>query len=371
MLFRSEQGALFLPFLLLGVFMLSAQNLLSDPVTTPYFKPLNTMLMSLTSAKAIPGFLLVLATAFAAWFVLGTRQETFKKVLILAGIAAIELYTINGVFVQNTEYKTYIQKNNPVVQAIKQNSTNKNHPARVLSLSRSQALGANAFPIYQMRNADGFHDNELASYRAFRGGQSNENFMMGISDPEASKPFLDLMNIGAIIFDTPQGTTYMPNPTAMGEAFLFGSSTVLSDAKAIDTLKAGFPYREQIILAEAPAQKGAGGVPSGSVKLVESPKMDTQVFEVESDRAGFMLVTGNYHPYWTATVNGIETKVYKAFGTLRAIEIPKGNSIVQMQYRSKPFHASLIASILGLLALAGFVSFSVWKKRTQKKQVAK
>lgn len=368
---RIEQGALFLPFLLLGVFMLSAQNLLSDPVTTPYFKPLNTMLMSLTSAKAIPGFLLVLATAFAAWFVLGTRQETFKKVLILAGIAAIELYTINGVFVQNTEYKTYIQKNNPVVQAIKQNSTNKNHPARVLSLSRSQALGANAFPIYQMRNADGFHDNELASYRAFRGGQSNENFMMGISDPEASKPFLDLMNIGAIIFDTPQGTTYMPNPTAMGEAFLFGSSTVLSDAKAIDTLKAGFPYREQIILAEAPAQKGAGGVPSGSVKLVESPKMDTQVFEVESDRAGFMLVTGNYHPYWTATVNGIETKVYKAFGTLRAIEIPKGKSIVQMQYRSKPFHASLIASILGLLALAGFVSYSVWKKRTQKKQVAK
>lgn len=360
-----ELGLILVPFLLLGVFMLSGQNLLSDPVTAPYFKPLNTILMNFTSAKVIPGFITVVFTMVAAWFILSQRFESYKKVLLLAILATIELYTINGVFVQNTEYNKYIQPNNPVIHAIKQNSENPSHPARVLSLSRSEALGGNAFPIYKMRNADGFHDNELASYRAFRGGQNNANYMIGISDPQAPKPFLDLMNIGAVIFDTRQGTTYMPNPTAMGEAFLYGSSTVLDDAKAIDTLKAGFPYREQIILAEAPAQKGAGGIPNGKVKLVDSPKMDTQVFEVESDRNGFMLVTGNYHPYWNAKVNGKETKVYKAFGTLRAIEIPKGKSTVLMQYRSKPFHACLKVSLLGWLMLASFVGFSVWKNKKQ------
>jgi len=87
--------------------------------------------------------------------------------------------------------------------------------------------------------------------------------------------------------------------------------------------------------------------------------MDTQVFNVEADRAGFMVVAGNYHPYWTATVNGAPAKVYKAFGTLRAVEIPKGKSEVRMEYRSAPLHAcakvSLVAAIL-LIALAAFAA---------------
>ena len=79
--------------------------------------------------------------------------------------------------------------------------------------------------------------------------------------------------------------------------------------------------------------------------------MDTQVFEVESDRAGFMVVAGNYHPYWNATVNGKPAKVYKAFGTLRAVEIPKGKSEVRMEYRSKPLHACIMVSAVAALLL--------------------
>ena len=79
--------------------------------------------------------------------------------------------------------------------------------------------------------------------------------------------------------------------------------------------------------------------------------MDTQVFEVESDRAGFMVVAGNYHPYWNATVNGKPAKVYKAFGTLRAVEIPKGKSEVRMEYRSRPLHACIKVSAVAALFL--------------------
>lgn len=257
-------------------------------------------------------------------------------------------------------------------------------------------MSGNSFPQYHLRNADGIHDNELASYRAFRGGQGNANYLININNPEAAHPFLDLMNVGAIIFDSRQGTTYMPIPTAMGEAYLYGEAVVMSDEEAIQTLKTkaairkpkaeepakveadsavtdsakaetasaevakteaaekddpnAFYYREKLILSEAPATKGEGGIPQGYAKLVESPKMDTQVFQVESDRAGFIVVAGNYHPYWHATVNGAPAKVYKAFGTLRAVEIPKGKSEVRMEFRSTPFHAcvkvSLVAAIL-------------------------
>ena len=223
-----------------------------------------------------------------------------------------------------------------------------------------------------MRNADGFHDNELASYREFRGGQGNANYLLNINNPEAAHPFLDLMNIGAIIFDTQRGTSYMPIPTAMGEAYIYGESTTMEDSKAIDALKNGFAYREKVILSEKPEFDGKGSVAAkgpiqGSAKLVASPKMDTQVFEVESDRAGFMVVAGNYHPYWKATVNGNEAKVYKAFGDLRAVEIPKGKSEVRMEYRSKPFHACIKVSILAFLLLVAFGAFLF--VRTKKAQV--
>ncbi len=355
---RGVQAAVVIGFAVIGMFLMSGQKLLNDPITAPYFKPLNEVVMSMTASKIIPSFILILVVIAATLAVFKWKGSTPAKVGILALIAGIELMTINGAFIQNVAASEYLQPKNGVVAAIKApyKADSINTP-RVLSLSRSKALSGNIFPQYHLRNADGFHDNELASYREFRGGQGNSNYMLNINSPEAAHPFLDLMNIGAIIFDSQRGTTYMPIPTAMGEAYIYGESTTMEDSKAIDALKNGFAYREKVILSEEPQNKGEGGVAQGKAKLVASPKMDTQVFQVESDRAGFMVVAGNYHPYWKATVNGKEAKVYKAFGDLRAVEIPKGKSEVRMEYRSKPFHACIKVSIFAAILLIAFGIF--------------
>jgi hypothetical protein len=409
---RAVQACIVLGFAFIGVFLMSGQNLMNDPIAAPYFKPLNEIVMNATAGKVIPGFILIFAIMAVAIGTFKWKGNIAVKAAILAIAAAVELFFIDGAFVQNVAKAEYLQPNNGIANAIKApyKADPQNTP-RVLSLSRSQALSGNSFPQYHMRNAAGIHDNELASYREFRGGQQNENFLQNINNPDAAHPFLDLMNIGAIIFDTQRGTTYMPIPTAMGEAYIYGESVVMSDAEAISTLKTkaairkpkapepavtgsadttaaapadstdadstqtaevepdddpnAFYYREKVILSEAPEHAGQGGVAQGYAKLVESPKMDTQVFQVESDRDGFMVVAGNYHPYWHATVNGAPAKVYKAFGSLRAVEIPKGKSEVRMEYRSTPFHAclkvSLVAAIL-LIALGIFAAAKCKKK---------
>ena len=355
---RGVQAAVIIGFAVIGIFLMSGQKLLNDPVTAPYFKPLNEVVMSATAAKIIPSFIMILVVIGVSLAVFKWKGNTPAKVGILALVAGFELMTINGAFIQNVAANEYIQPKNGVVTAIKTpfKADSINTP-RVLSLSRNKALSGNIFPQYHLRNADGFHDNELASYREFRGGQGNANYLLNINDQNAPHPFLDLMNIGAIIFDTQRGTTYMPIPTAMGEAYIYGESTTMEDSKAIDALKNGFAYREKVILSEEPQNKGEGGVAEGKAKLVANPKMDTQVFQVESDRAGFMVVAGNYHPYWKATVNGKDAKVYKAFGNLRAVEIPKGKSEVRMEYRSKPFHACIKVSLLAVILLIAFGAF--------------
>ena len=361
---RGVQAAVVIGFAVIGIFLMSGQKLLNDPVTAPYFKPLNEIVMNATASKIIPSFIFILVVIGVSIAVFKWKGSTPAKVGILALVAGIELVTINGAFIQNVPANEYLQPKNGVVAALKApyKADSINTP-RVLSLSRNKAFGANMFPQYHMRNADGFHDNELSSYREFRGGQGNANYLLNINDQNAPHPFLDLMNIGAIIFDTQRGTSYMPITTGMGEAYIYGQSTTMEDSKAIDALKNGFEYREKVILSEEPQNKGEGGVAQGKAKLVASPKMDTQVFQVESDRAGFMVVAGNYHPYWNATVNGKEAKVYKAFGTLRAVEIPKGKSEVRMEYRSKPFHACVKVSLLATLLLIAFGVFVFVKNK--------
>ncbi len=364
---RGVQAAVVIGFAVIGIFLMSGQKLLNDPVTAPYFKPLNEVAMNATASKILPSFILILVVIGASIAVFKWKGSTPVKVGILALIAGIELMTINGAFIQNVPANEYLQPNNGVVAALKApyKADSINQP-RVLSLSRNKAISGNIFPQYHMRNADGFHDNELASYREFRGGQGNANYLMNINEPDGAHPFLDLMNINAIIFDTQRGTTYMPITTAMGEAYIYGESTTMEDSKAIDALKNGFAYREKVILSEEPQNKGEGGIAQGKAKLVASPKMDTQVFQVESDRAGFMVVAGNYHPYWKATVNGKEAKVYKAFGDLRAVEIPKGKSEVRMEYRSKPFHACLKVSLFAAILLIAFGAFVFVKSKKTK-----
>jgi uncharacterized membrane protein YfhO len=96
--------------------------------------------------------------------------------------------------------------------------------------------------------------------------------------------------------------------------------------------------------------------------------MDTQVFKVNASRKGFMVVAGNYHPYWKAYVNGKEAKVYKAFGTLRAVEIPEGNSEVRMEYRSVPFHACLKVSLVFALLLVALAAGLIVKAKVLAKK---
>lgn len=406
---RALQACVFLGFAFLGVMLMSGQKLMENPITAPYFKPLNELVMTATAGKVIPGFVLILVIIAATWAVFKWKAGVAAKAAVLAAVAGVELFVINGAFVQNVAASEYLQPNNAVVAAVKAPfKADSLNQSRVLSLSRSKALSGNIFPQYHLRNADGIHDNELASYRLFRGGQQDANYLMNINEPAAAHPFLDLMNIGAVIFDSRQGTTYMPIPTAMGEAYIYGEAVVMDDETAVNTLKneaairqekteetvaetvsdsatvdssvakvetpapkyadedGKFFYREKVILSEMPSADYKGSVAAkgpiqGSAKVIDSPKMDTQVFAVEADRPGFMVVAGNYHPYWKAYVNGTESKVLKAFGNLRAVEIPAGKSEVRMEYRSVPFHNSVKVSLAALVLLVALGAFAAVK----------
>ena len=371
---KLELGAIFVPFLLTGFFFLSNQKLLLDPVTAIYFKPLNEGVMEFTAGKILPSFVLALIATVGVFFALNSKLSGIKKAAVVGAIAAIELYTINGAFIQNVSYSDYVQPKNPVIQSILAEYPDSLNRPRVLSLSRNQALSGNSFPLYGMRNADGFHDNELASYRLFRGGQNNENYMYNINQVAQGtdqNAFLDLMDIGDVIFDSRAGTQYIPFKNHHSDGHLYGHYVVLSDSQAVKALREGFDYKKTLILAEEPEETFAQSESvNGYGKVVAKPKMDDITYQVSSDKPAFLLSSGNFHRYWKATVNGKPAKVYKAFGTLRAVAIPQGTSTVRLEYKSDAVRGSLTLGLVACIVFVGSIAVAVVLKKRSAKATA-
>jgi len=371
---KLELGAIFVPFLLTGFFFLSNQKLLLDPVTAIYFKPLNEGVMEFTAGKILPSFVLAVIATVGVFFALNSKLSGIKKAAVVGAIAAIELYTINGAFIQNVSYSDYVQPKNPVIQSILAEYPDSLNRPRVLSLSRNQALSGNSFPLYGMRNADGFHDNELASYRLFRGGQNNENYMYNINQVAQGtdqNAFLDLMDIGDVIFDSRAGTQYIPFKNHHSDGHLYGHYVVLSDSQAVKALREGFDYKKTLILAEEPEETFAQSESvNGYGKVVAKPKMDDITYQVSSDKPAFLLSSGNFHRYWKATVNGKPAKVYKAFGTLRAVAIPQGTSTVRLEYKSDAVRGSLTLGLVACIVFVGSIAVAVVLKKRSAKATA-
>lgn len=371
---KLELGAIFVPFLLTGFFFLSNQKLLLDPVTAIYFKPLNEGVMEFTAGKILPSFVLALIATVGVFFALNSKLSGIKKAAVVGAIAAIELYTINGAFIQNVSYSDYVQPKNPVIQSILAEYPDSLNRPRVLSLARNQALSGNSFPLYGMRNADGFHDNELASYRLFRGGQNNENYMYNINQVAQGtdqNAFLDLMDIGDVIFDSRAGTQYIPFKNHHSDGHLYGHYVVLSDSQAVKALREGFDYKKALILAEEPEETFAQSESvNGYGKVVAKPKMDDITYQVSSDKPAFLLSSGNFHRYWKATVNGKPAKVYKAFGTLRAVAIPQGTSTVRLEYKSDAVRGSLTLGLVACIVFVGSIAVAVVLKKRSAKATA-
>jgi hypothetical protein len=71
---------------------------------------------------------------------------------------------------------------------------------------------------------------------------------------------------------------------------------------------------------------------AGDVILKHRTYTMTQL-KVSSNEDAFLFVRDGYHPFWKASVNGLEEKVFRAMENYKAIAIPKGESVVQFHFQ--------------------------------------
>ncbi len=117
----------------------------------------------------------------------------------------------------------------------------------------------------------------------------------------------------------------------------------VSGWKTVDfetVLKEGFPEGfdpTETVLIENQIEEGEGPIAaqdSARARITMPVYSNTQVrIEVESDRAGFVVLNDVWHPWWTATVDGVEADILKANVVFRAVQVPAGKHTVVFSFR--------------------------------------
>jgi hypothetical protein len=69
-----------------------------------------------------------------------------------------------------------------------------------------------------------------------------------------------------------------------------------------------------------------------SVASIAAIGTNTESYDVQSARAGWLVVTAMWDPGWRATVDGEEAPVLRANYNLRAVPVPAGRSKVELEY---------------------------------------
>lgn len=153
------------------------------------------------------------------------------------------------------------------------------------------------------------------------------------------------------------------NPNAFPRAF---ATTAVQDSKLIkpESCRAIAFTTDKTLLkdaAHAGVVTAADGVAqaqtSNTACKITSYHNDRVVIDVLLEQPSVVVLTDNWHPNWTAKLDGNPVHVGLVDETFRGVVVPKGSHRIEMYYRPKSLTAGITASVLVLILLLALLHF--------------
>jgi hypothetical protein len=125
------------------------------------------------------------------------------------------------------------------------------------------------------------------------------------------------------------------NPRALPRAFAVGAVQIADFAELMQSgLPAGFDPSRTALVESWPEDVALPNGRNTTARVRAMRYGNTQiVIEAEANAPALLLLNDVWHPWWTATVNGVETEILKANVLFRAVPIPAGASRVVFRFR--------------------------------------
>jgi uncharacterized membrane protein YfhO len=245
-------------------------------------------------------------------------------------------------------------------------------------------LGGEATTYYKLSSIEGYDAVYIKRYGEFiaslNTGGLEESQRSVVSFPKYglySKKALDLLGVKYIIYkigDGHQSWVYpfwnaktgiytliyedgiyqiLQNNDVLPRTFLANSYTVETNPQLIlnTMFSDNFDFKNSLVLEKNP--KIELDQVKGTAKII-SYKANEVKIEVSSSGNALLFLSDTYYPGWKAFVDNKETEIFRADFTFRAINVPKGNHVVEFIYNPQSFNFGLAGGFLGIIAIFGF-----------------
>lgn len=339
-----------LPFLLVGGFLLALWAALGFGKILP---PEKTLLAE--KNLILPSFIFFFATGFVILSLVNKR-----KILVISMSFILLLLTlINSLYFAQKwisfEEKRFVYPSNPVIAAMQKNIGQGRvfgdfyaHIDTKYQLSTIEGYD----PLFSKRygefiqsaNTGKFTKPRMSNVRLERRGIYAERVLdlLGVTliyhprsfsnEPWAFPVWINYHKY-KMIYQDKQFKLYK-NLTALPRAKMFYQYEVIKgDTQLIERFYSPqFDFRNTLLLEENPRVKINKEKVKNKVQIV-SYTPNKLTIAVETEKPGLLFLSDNYYPQWGATVNGKETKIYRADYSLRSVIVPAGKSTVEFIYR--------------------------------------
>jgi hypothetical protein len=332
----------------------------------------------------------VVAVAFAF---LRDKLSRYEVAWILAALTAIDLWTVERIYWMFSAPAKVIYASDAIVDILKAEP----QPVRVLpfelrSTSESDPyLGGDALMIYRIRNVLGYHGNQLGRYYAAQGSPNNDLLGRNSQDDRIFSPNVEaLTNTKYLLTNVPD----LPLPNVSLVKGPVGNAS--GDTVYLFRLNADNPYAwvtpvavkapdEQVLAtvlnprfdvktaalfdtsAKVRVSTGVKSLPGplnekATVTHYEPGKVSMDLSAPAPDSAT-LVVSENYYPGWTATVDGTPARLGRADYTMIGVELPRGARKIALTFTSPSYERgkaiTWIAIAIGLILTA----FGLWRDR--------
>jgi len=332
---------------------------------------MESQLLPFIGQGAFIAFFLSLALAALTWAVRGAYLAPTALVAGLVLLVVADELRVSNTFIQPFDFETWSTPD-ANIQAILTQEADSDEPYRLLSFRRS---GQDITPaLYGIELVAGHHPNDLLRYRELIGmvgsGMPDNLFNANIRQLLNTKYMLwpDYefgQSIEGPIFSRTRIADGQPYETVFMEgglprARLVGSAVIKPDEEAVSyMLSPKFNPETEVVLTESPPLALPGRAVEGSVTWLERTPNRLR-FSVTTQEPALLVIADNWFPAWRATVNGTEQPILRAYHSLRAVPIPRGEHTVEMVYESDLVRISTRISLLLFLAVVVAASFDLW-----------
>jgi hypothetical protein len=259
-------------------------------------------------------------------------------------------------------------------------------PTAATSVPRDVNLGKAGLMAHGIRQALGYHGNELRRYQDLYGGEGE---LRNVGNPN----FWQLANIRYMLADFAQspldGATLVAGPTkdaAGSTVYLYelpgdnrAAWVAPAIVKAADSVALGtvmdprFPVHSVAIFNDSanvqPVELSAPPAPldlAVSVSKYEAGNIAMQL-AAPAPAGSALIVSENYYPGWSATVDGKPVTASRAMYSLIGIPLPTGARTVELTFVSASYERG---KLITLIALALATLLIVWGVVTGRRAAA-